>query len=202
MLKGTGNREQGTGSAANFNRNDLCFRLQKADATLAEMETFAAAQTRDYTDSEQAAIDGVMARIEQLFAERGYALPATDGVVFIKTTMAEENDAGGYTHGTQIYLGEVLMEYALSGDPDDQALFDEIVVHELVPVDDLGTMYTSEDAANFWDVFGRNTDDVIDPEETLADNFAMTVLYGPDGQDYESPEIIAAIDALLKDGAA
>lgn len=272
----------------NFNRNDLCFRLQKTDATLGEMETFAAAQVRDYTEAERAAVDGAMARIENLCAGRGYALPATDGVVFIKTTMAEENDAGGYTHGTQIYLGEILMEYALSDDPDEQAFFDEILAHELfhcltrnhpdfrakmyailgftvvgedydfppeireriisnpdvehynshavfdiggekkdcvvifttgrpfeqpgdsffelgvtglVPVDDLGTMYTSDDAANFWDVFGKNTDYVIDPEETLADNFAFTILSGPEGREYQSPEIIAAIDALLKGDA-
>ncbi|MBR2697333.1 MAG: hypothetical protein IKE76_01970 [Clostridia bacterium] len=64
------------------------------------METFAAAQTRDYSEAEQVAVDGAMARIEQLCAERGYVLPETDGIVFVKTTMAEENDAGGYTHGT------------------------------------------------------------------------------------------------------
>ena len=80
--------------------------------------------------------------------------------------------------------------------------FFELGVTGLVPVDDLGTMYTAEDAANFWDVFGRNTDYVIDPEETLADNFAMTILCGPDGREYQSPEIIAAIDALLKSGTA
>ena len=88
----------------NLNQNDLRFRLQKLDVSLDEMETFAAAQTRVYTEAEQAAIDGAMARIEQICAERGYALPATDGIVFVKTTMAEENDAGAYTHGTQIYL--------------------------------------------------------------------------------------------------
>lgn len=76
--------------------------------------------------------------------------------------------------------------------------FFELGVTGLVPVDDLGTLYTAEDAANFWEVFGRNTDYVIDPEETLADNFAFTIIYGPEGREYESPEIIEAIDALLK----
>lgn len=273
----------------NLNQNDLRFRLQKLDVSLDEMETFAAAQTRDYTEAERAAIDGAMAQIEQICAERGYALPATDGIVFAKTTMAEENGAGGYTHGTQIYLGDVIMEYALSDNQDAQAFFCEVIAHELfhcltrnhpdfrakmyailgftvvgedydfpseireriinnpdverhnsyaafdiggekvdcavifttvrpfeqpgdsffelgvtglVPVDDLGTLYTAEDAANFWEVFGRNTDYVIDPEETLADIFAFTIIYGLDGREYESPEIIEAIDALLKSGMA
>ena len=41
---------------------------------------------------------------------------------------------------------------------------------------------------------------VFDPrrEETLADNFSYTLLYGLDGRDYKTPEIIEAIDAYLK----
>ena len=72
------------------------------------------------------------------------------------------------------------------------------MVTGLVPVDDLSTLYTSGDAANFREVFGNNTDYVIDPEETLADNFSYTLLYGLDGRDYKTPEIIEAIDAYLK----
>lgn len=80
--------------------------------------------------------------------------------------------------------------------------FFDVMVTGLVPIDDMATMYTADEAANFWDVFGRNTDYVIDPEETLADNFADTVIHGLDGKDYKTPEIIRAIDALLKgDGA-
>jgi len=75
--------------------------------------------------------------------------------------------------------------------------FTEMMVG-LVPIDDLSFMYDSKEATNFFEVFGRNTDYVIDPEETLADNFAYTIVYGLDGKDYPSPEIIRAIDALLR----
>jgi len=85
-------------------------------------------------------------------------------------------------------------------EPGD-SFFDGMVTG-LVPIDDMATMYTSDEAANFWDVFGHNTDYVIDPEETLADNFADTVIHGLDGKDYQTPEIIRAIDALLKTGFA
>ena len=81
--------------------------------------------------------------------------------------------------------------------PGDR-FFDDMVTG-LVPIDDLLTMYTSDDAANFWDVFGENTDYVIDPEETLADNFAFLLTYGPDGLDYETPAIIEAIGACLSE---
>ena len=68
----------------------------------------------------------------------------------------------------------------------------------LVPVDDLSTVYTKDDAENFWEVFGGNTTYVIDPEETMAGNFAYTLVYGLEGKDYATPEIIQAIDAYLK----
>jgi len=76
--------------------------------------------------------------------------------------------------------------------------FDDNGVTGLVPVDDLNTMYIADDAANFWDVFGRNTEYVIDPEETLADNFSYAVIYGTDSEKYKNPEIVRNIDALLR----
>ena len=273
----------------NLTQNDLNYRLQKLDATLEALEAFAAEQTLDYTDAEKERIDQSLALIEKNCAERGYALPPMDDIVFAKTTMLEECGAGAYTHGTQIYLGERLMERGFDDDPKIQAYFDSVVAHELfhcltrnhpdfraamygilgftvvdedyvfppeireqiisnpdvehhnayaafeingekkncvvlfttpkpfeqegdsffdemvtalVPVDDLSTMYTSEDAANFWDVFGRNTDYVVDPEEAMADNFSYIIIYGLDGMEYQTPEIIQAIDELLKAGFA
>ena len=275
----------------NLTQNDLNFRLQKLDATLEELEAFAAEQTRDYTDAEKARIDQSLALIEKNCAERGYVLPPLEDIVFAKTTMAEECDAGAYTHGTQIYIGQSVFDSILAypDDPSIQVKFDVLVAHELfhcltrnhpdfraamygilgftvvdedyvfspeireqiisnpdvghhnsyaafeingemkncavvftthmpfakagdsffdgmatglVPIDDLSTMYSSEDAANFRDVFGNNTDYVIDPEETLADNFADTMIFGLEGKEYKTPGIIQAIDELLKAGFA
>ena len=268
----------------NLSQNDLNFRMQKLDATLTELEALAAQQTLNWTDEEKAAVDTAMAAIEKVCSERGYTLPVTAGIIFAKTTMHEECDAGAYTHGTQIYLGERLLRTGLSEEPEALTFFQETVAHELfhcltrnhpdfradmysilgftvveedynfapeikdiiisnpdvghhnsfasfeingemkdctvifttskpfeqpgdnffagmvtglVPIDDLSVMYTSEDAANFWDVFGKNTGYVIDPEETMADNFAYTIIYGME-REYETPEIIEAIDTYLK----
>lgn len=267
-------------------QNDLNFRMQKLDATLEELEAFAATQTLDFTEAEKAAVDEAMAEIEETCRVRGYTLPLTDGIVFAKTTTEEEGggDVGAYTHGTQIYLGQKVMKYAFSDDEAYARYFRVIVAHELfhclkrnhsdfrsamyailgfavveadfefapdireriianpdvehhnsyaafdiggqmidcaviftterpfekpgdrffgeevtglVPIDDLGVMYTADDAANFRDVLGKNTDYVIDPEEALADNFAYTIVYGPD-MEYDSPGIIEAIDACLR----
>lgn len=267
----------------NLSQNDLNYRMQKQGATLLELENFAAQQTRSFTDEEKAVIDAAMQYIEQICASRGYALPLTEDIVFAKTTMHEECEAGGYTHGTQIYLGEAVTGYGMSEDEEAKRFFLKIIFHELfhsitrnhpefrramyailgftvqdedfpipdfvrqvmisnpdvehhnayaafdiggelkncvvvftsepfekagdsffrgmqtglLPIDDPDTMYSSGDAANFWEVFGENTSYVIDPEETLADNFSLLILHGLE-YDYETPEIIEAIDAYLR----
>ena len=268
----------------NLTQNDLNFRMQKLDSTLAELEAFAADQTLDWSEKEKEAVRSAMDKIESVCRERGYSLPRTDGIIFAKTTMHEECGAGAYTHETEIFLGEILLQIGLDQDPTYQYYFQKVIAHELfhcltrnhpdfreamysilgftvvaenydfspeidriiisnpdvghhnayaafdidgemkdcvvifisaepfrepgdiffdskmtglVPVDDLSVMYTSEDAENFWEVFGLNTDYVIDPEETLADNFSFTIINDPDFE-YNTPEIIRQIDDYLK----
>lgn len=41
-------------------------------------------------------------------------------------------------------------------------------------------------------------DYVFAPEECLADNFAYAVIYGTDGREYKSPQLIADIINFLK----
>ena len=71
----------------------------------------------------------------------------------------------------------------------------------LVPVDGTDKYYLPEDAENFDEVFGTNTDYVIDPEECMADNFGFLIAYemdGPEGKGYNNPEIITLIEDVLK----
>lgn len=70
----------------------------------------------------------------------------------------------------------------------------------LVPIDGTDTYWTAEDASNFDEVFGTNTDYVIDPEECMADNFSYLITYGmdgPEGKGYPNPEIIQGIADIL-----
>ena len=78
-------------------------------------------------------------------------------------------------------------------------LFFDCELVGLVPVDDLNRMYTKKNASDFWEVFGENTDYVIDPEEAMADEFGYTIVFGVDGLEYETPEIIEKIDEKLKE---
>lgn len=66
----------------------------------------------------------------------------------------------------------------------------------LVPIDGTDTYYEKEQASNFDEIFGTNTYYVIDPEECLADNFKLAMLYGMKGKNgsgYPNPEIIQGI---------
>lgn len=66
----------------------------------------------------------------------------------------------------------------------------------LIPIDGTDIYYTPEQADNFDEVFGTNTEYVIDPEECMADNFALAMHYGMDGEEgegYNNPEIIEGI---------
>ena len=52
----------------------------------------------------------------------------------------------------------------------------------IVPIDSKGEFYLPNQAENFWEIFGRNTSYVIDPEECLADNFSYAIL----NEEYEN----------------
>ena len=76
--------------------------------------------------------------------------------------------------------------------------FFDVMATAIIPVDGSDKYYLQEDASNFWDIFGENTDYVIDPEECMADNFSFALTYGKDGKEYNNPEIIEAIIDYLK----
>lgn len=79
--------------------------------------------------------------------------------------------------------------------------FFEYTTTGLVPINDLDTLYTMDDAEDFWEVFGHNTDYVTDSEECLADNFGYALMYGEtnmNGQAFNNPEIIKEIQEYLK----
>lgn len=68
----------------------------------------------------------------------------------------------------------------------------------LIPTDDLSTVYSIDDALDFWEVIGKNTEYVTAAEECLAENFAFAILFGENGRNYNSPEIIANMIEYMK----
>lgn len=280
-----------------LNQGNIDWRMRRTGATLDELKDYVQTCVRDFTDEEKTAITKAVASIEETLNAIGATLPFPDDIAFVRTTMEEEGNAGAYTHKTEIYIGERILQKGIPQDGDDEATtesnwqyFNYAIAHELfhcltrnspkfrsqmysligftttgtdyvfstdiqnrilinpdvehidnyaeftingmkrncelmvfytktwaeayaevgdeasffnfnqavlVPIDALDTYYSIEEASDFWDVVGRNTDYVIAPEECLADNFGFTLAYGLDGMDYQTPELIANIyDAL------
>ena len=94
-----------------FSPNKLGYVMQNKDTSIENYIAFAREQVLDWTNEEKDAVAHGMKLIEDTFANRGWVLPPLETIVFIKTTMAEENYVMGYTHGTQVYLGNFLDSY-------------------------------------------------------------------------------------------
>lgn len=106
-----------------FSQNEIEFKMQKKDADLEEYRAFAGEQVREFTEEEKSLIDDCLSAMEAELDEKGYTIPPLDEIVFIKTTMDEEPGAGGYTHGTQIYMSESILERYLDN-PEDEKIRD------------------------------------------------------------------------------
>ena len=274
----------------NMTQNDLDYRMQKSGATKEELLEASVDGVRDFYFFEKWYLNSRLARMALHLKMQGYHLPELDEIKFIKTDMEIESGAGGYTHGTQIYLNkDMVTVYALMNIiPGSGQYMYEVLYHELfhcltrcnprfradmyslihftvidkeyelppsvlerfisnpdvehhnsyatflidgqqidcytawitnksyleaqsgfmsntitalVPTDGADVYYIKEQASNFDEVFGTNTDYVVDPEECMADNFAFAMFYGtkgPDGKGYPNPEIIQGIIDYLK----
>ena len=296
-----------------LNQMDLDWRMRKKGATKEELVDFAKSCVQEFTDKEKERIADAIAYIEKRLHDMGANLPfPKDDIVFIKTNMKEEGDAGAYTHKTEIYIGASVVRcnesedgiirligvsneqlyrlvahelfhcltrnspdfrrgmYKLIGftvmdkdiafgpdiqqkiltNPDvehidnyaeftikgkkrkcelmvlythsweeasakvgkDKATFFHFNQSVLVPIDKPNKYYPIEEASDFWDVIGHNTEYVLAPEETLADNFSGAVMYGPGRNSniasakekkesqikYSTPQLIDNIITFLK----
>ena len=271
--------------------NKLAYTMQSADATMEEYFAFAKEQVLDWTDKEMDILTRGMKDFEESFKSAGWKMPPLDTIVFIRTTMLEENSTLAYTHGTQIYLGDFIRQYTPEAYENGQLPdeFRTLIAHEvfhcltrcnpdfrarmyglihftveereypippsvweyyisnpdvehhnswatfvidgkeincftafittkhfekkgdrffgygmtaLVPIDGSDVFYPKDQASNFYEVFGKNTEYVIDPEECMADNFSFAVVFGmngPSGKGYPNPEIIEGIMKILNE---
>jgi hypothetical protein len=110
-----------------FSQNELDYKMQKKNTTMEEYLAFAGEQVRDFTDGERDLVDGCFAGMQETLRENGFALPPLEEIVLIKTTMAEEQGAAGYTHGTQIYIYDEVLEGAVSEDEEERAFYQDFL---------------------------------------------------------------------------
>ena len=277
-----------------LNQNDLEWKTWHSGATLAEYKALAEEQIVDFTEEEKQVINSAMDFVESRCAELGIQLPLHDEIVFIKSNMADEGYAGGYTHKNEIYLSSYVLGYATRasqgeyGDLDREYFLHfthELVAHEifhvltrgdaqfrqriyslvgftvmdhdvefgpavrsvlesnpdvehydnwaeftiggvkrrciltavytssyaeavaidsganffyytqgvLVPLDEPNTMIPIDQATDFYDIMGHNSDYLLAAEEYLADNFSYLIAYGLDGRydfDWDQDRIV------------
>jgi len=268
-----------------INEKALAFFLQKKNGTIDEYISYSAEQVQTFSDEASAYILEFYRSLEAVLTEQGMRLPDCSAITVVATSGEEAKGAGGYTHGTTIYLNKPYIEFMLSAGATRTV--DEFLIHELfhcltrsnpdfradmyrmigftvnesefdipeelaeqmianpdvehhdayatftvngekkdcyllfmadgyfenpgdsffntmytgvVTVDE-NTLYRVQEVDDFWDVVGRNTNYVEDPEECMAVNFSYALVWGIDGKDgngYKSPEIISAILDYLK----
>lgn len=126
-----------------LNQNDLDWKTCRSGATLAEYKALAEEQIVDFTEEEKQVINSAMDFVESRCAELGIRLPLHDEIVFIKSNMADEGYAGGYTHKNEIYLYAYALGHAARaaqgeyGDLDREYFLHfthELVAHEIFHV--------------------------------------------------------------------
>ena len=118
----------------NLSQRDLNWRMKKTGANVAELREYAKQQVRDFTDEEKQYLDNRLAHISQRFDEIGFKYSLDKDIVFVKTTMSEEMDAGGYTFENYIFLGESMIDEYLEKGEDYFNTMDEILAHEICHV--------------------------------------------------------------------
>ena len=95
-------------------QNDLEWKRRKTGTTLDEYKAFAQDCVQDFTEKDKAAFAQAVEHIKGLLGAMGVrSLPFPDyDIVFIKTSMMEEGDAAAYTHKTEIYVCDWIVEKA------------------------------------------------------------------------------------------
>ena len=111
-------------------QTDMDFRLGHENAAQDELLERSTAEIRDYNIIEKYLVDRRIAKMARKLAKFGYEIPLPEEITFIKSDMSVEiMTAGGYTHGTDIYLNSVNIAFSVL--PGASQYFDKLLWHEL-----------------------------------------------------------------------
>lgn len=95
-----------------WSRFDILSRLQKTNGTKAELIAYKQREARAWTEEEKQIIWQDMLDLNRIIRQEGYLLPLPPEVVLVKSTLADEGGAGGYTQANWIALAESLVQKA------------------------------------------------------------------------------------------
>ena len=92
----------------------------------------------------------------------------------------------------------VVFPYLVKGFEKAGDSFFSAVETKLMPVDDTSQIYSIDEASDFWEVFGRNTDYILAIEETMADNFSYALMLDEKQiKKFPNPEILKEIQKRI-----
>lgn len=120
-----------------MNQADIEWRLKIKGATIEDLKAFSQKCILELTFEEKDYINKSIKFIEDSIQSYGFKLPfPKEDIIFIKTSMENEGGASGYTHKTQIYLGEKdfpKINSIMSKEEKEKKLSDcnELIAHEL-----------------------------------------------------------------------
>lgn len=161
-----------------LSRFDLDSKTQKTGATLSDYLNYSAQQSENWSESEVKTIGEVVASVNKKIADLGLNIKMPGTIEVIKSTMANEGGADGYTRGNYIVLKKSMVEKK-SGD------LENLFIHELFHVLSRNDKTMSEKIYN--SLGFKKTNEVAYPKE-IADlrisnpdaplnNYYITVKY-------------------------
>lgn len=123
----------------NLSQFDIDSRVGKTGATLDELQQLRQESCREWTASQKDSVLRCIEIIECNLSAKGLALPPLDEILIVKTSTQEEGQAGAYTRGNTIYLGERFLESITLADstvqkPMATAMLSNVIAHEIFHV--------------------------------------------------------------------
>ena len=118
-----------TGYYDHFTQIDIDIRMKKSGATMDELLKASTDEIRNFNIFEKYLMDRRIAKMARSLKKNNYELPKLEEIIYIKTDMAVEMGASGYTHGNEIYLNSVNIMFSII--PGAGEYFDHLLWHEL-----------------------------------------------------------------------
>lgn len=101
------------GAEDNYTRQlsefDLASRLGRTGGTKEELKALSLSEVREWNEAEKTELRRMQTYINRTIRQEGYRLPLPREVVLIKSGMADEGGAAGYTRSTEIVLADSLV---------------------------------------------------------------------------------------------
>lgn len=138
---------------------DLKMRVNNAEPTLENLNTFTQEQVLDWTETEKSLLDSLTKVISDIAISKNYKFELPNQIAFIKTTMNENKGAGGYTR-----LNYIVLSKDVTSMPHDK--LKSVIAHELFHVI---SRYNPKLRTQLYSVIGFTTCNHINITTSLKD---------------------------------